>query len=322
MRATRFTELVGCREPIQLAPMGGIGTKALIRAVVDAGGMGMAAFPLQPVDAVAGQLDALAGVTPVGVNVLVPLMTDPAVVTVAAERGHLVDFYHASPDASLVGLAKQHGVTVAWQVGSVADARLAVDAGVDLIVVRGLEGGGRLHGRRPLWPLLFDVLDAVGDDVPVLAAGGIATGRGLAAALTAGAAGVRMGTAFVATAESGAHPTYKAALVAAAGGDTVVTEEFSVLWPEGPRPARVLRSALEAARARPDGPVGRIPVGPEWRDLPRFAIAPPTERTEGDIEAMALYAGDGVGAVHAIERAAIVVARVVAEAEALLARPA
>jgi NAD(P)H-dependent flavin oxidoreductase YrpB (nitropropane dioxygenase family) len=319
MHATRFTDLVGCRVPVQLAPMGGIGTGALIRAVVEAGAMGMAAFPLQPPDAVAKQLDALADVVPVGVNVLVPLMSDPAVVTIAAERGRLVDFYHASPDPKLVGLAKAHGVAVAWQVGSVDDARKAIDAGVDLLIVRGIEGGGRLHGGRPLWPLLFDVLDAFGTDVPVLAAGGIATGRGLAAALAAGASGVRMGTAFVATEESGAHPQYKAALVAAAGGDTVVTDEFSVMWPEGPRPSRVLRSALEAAGALPDGPIGRMQVGPDVIELPRFAIPAPSAAFHGRIEAMALYAGDGVGAVQAIEPAATVVARVVAEANKLLA---
>lgn len=319
MRATRFTDLVGCRVPVQLAPMGGIGTHALIRAVVEAGAMGMAAFPLQPPDAVATQLDALADVVPLGVNFLVPLLADPAIVTIAAERGRLVDFYHASPDPKLVGLAKVHGVAVAWQVGSVDDARKAVDAGVDLLVVRGIEGGGRLHGGRPLWPLLFDVLDAVGAEVPVLAAGGIATGRGLAAALAAGASGVRMGTAFVATEESGAHPHYKAALVAAGGGDTVVTEEFSVMWPEGPRPSRVLRSALDAARELPDGPIGSMKIGPDVVELPRFAIPPPTAAFEGRIEAMALYAGDGVGAVQAIQPAANVVDRVVAEADELLA---
>jgi nitronate monooxygenase len=318
MRATRFTDLVGCTVPVQLAPMGGIGTGALIRAVVEAGAMGMAAFPLQPPDAVAKQLDALADVAPLGVNFLVPLLSDPAAVTIAAERGHLVDFYHASPDPKLVGLARVHGVPVAWQVGSVEDARRAIDAGVDLLVVRGNEGGGRLHGGRPLWPLLFDVLDAVGAVGPVLAAGGIATGRGLAAALAAGASGVRIGTAFVATEESGAHPRYKAALVAAGGGDTVVTEEFSVMWPEGPRPSRVLRSALEAARELPDGPIGRMQLGADVVELPRFAIPPPTAAFQGQIEAMALYAGDGVGAVHAVEPAAQVLARIVAEADRLL----
>lgn len=317
MRTTRFTDLVGCRLPVQLAPMGGIGTAALIRAVVGAGAMGMAAFPLQPPEAVATQLDALADVGPLGVNMLVPLLSDPAVVTIAAERGRLVDFYHASPDPKLVGLAKQHGVPAAWQIGSVDDAHRAVDAGVDLLVVRGVEGGGRLHGGRPLWPLLFDVLDRVGAQIPVLAAGGIATGRGLAAALAAGADGVRMGTVFVATEESGAHPQYKEAIVAAAGGETVVTDEFSVMWPEGPRPSRVLRSAVEAARALPNGPVGRIPVGPEMVELPRFAIPPPTAAVEGRIEAMAMYAGEGVGAVRAIQPAATVIAGIITDADNL-----
>jgi NAD(P)H-dependent flavin oxidoreductase YrpB (nitropropane dioxygenase family) len=298
--------------------MGGIGTAALIRAVVEAGAMGMAAFPLQPVTVVAKQLDALADVHPFGVNFLVPLMSDPAAVTVVAERGHLVDFYHARPDASLVAMAKAHGAPVAWQVCSVDDARAAADAGVDLLVVRGLEGGGRFHGERPLWPLLFDVLDAIGSDVPVLAAGGISSGRGLAAALAAGAAGVRIGTALVATEESGAHPDYKAALVAAAGGETVVTDEFSVMWPEGPRPSRVLRSALEAARRLPDGPVARLPMGPDVLEVPRFAIPPPTAGVQGRIDAMALYAGDGVGAIASIEPAAKVVDRIVSDADRLL----
>jgi NAD(P)H-dependent flavin oxidoreductase YrpB (nitropropane dioxygenase family) len=279
----------------------------------------MAAFPLQPVDAVARQLDALADIGPLGVNFLVPLISDPAVVTAAAERGRLVDFYHADPDPKLVARAKAHGVTVAWQIGSVDHARAAMDAGVDMLVVRGIEGGGRLHGRRPLWPLLFDVLDAVGRDVPVLAAGGIATGRGLAAALAAGAAGVRIGTLFVATLESGAHPLYKAALIAAQGGDTVVTDEFSVMWPEGPRPSRVLRSAIDAARALPDGAVARTPVGRDMLEVPRFAVPAPTAATEGHIEAMALYAGDGVGALRAIEPAATALTRIVTEADALLA---
>ena len=90
------------------------------------------------------------------------------------------------------------------------------------------------------------------------------------------------------------------------------------MWPEGPRPSRVLRSALEAARELPDGPIGQMQLGADQIELPRFAIPPPTLAFQGQIEAMALYAGDGVGAVHAVEPAAKVLARVVAEADKLL----
>ncbi len=324
MGPTTFTELVGCEVPVQLAPMGGgIGSDELVRAVAGAGAMAMVAFSSDGPVQVAARLDALADVAALGANVLLPFMEDPAVVTAIAERGRLVDFYHASPDAALVERARREGVPVAWQVGTLDDARRALDAGVDLLVVRGEEGGGRLHGGRPLWPLLSDVLDTVdasGRPVPVLPAGGIASGRGLASALAAGAAGVRLGTVFVATDESGAHPRYKELLVAAAGGETVVTDEFSVWWPEGSRPCRVLRSALELARQLGDDEVvARLGSEPDAMEIPARAVLPPGAIVDGDIDAMALYAGDGVGRITSIRPAAEVVAQVVAEAEALLA---
>jgi nitronate monooxygenase len=155
-------------------------------------------------------------------------------------------------------------------------------------VVRGVEGGGRMYGHRSLWPLLAEVLDAV--EVPVLAAGGIATGRLLAAGLAAGAGGVRVGTRFVATVESGAHPRYKSALADASGGETVLTDAFRVMWPDEVRTARVLQSALETANSA-DDPVGKMTMGPVEIDVPRFGVAPPSTTATGNIEAMALYAG-------------------------------
>lgn len=173
-----------------------------------------------------------------------------------------------------------------------------------------------MHGDQPLRPLLDDVLARV--DVPVLAAGGLATGHDLADVLDAGAAGARLGTRFVATEESGAHPLYKQAIVDATAEETALVTDFSVLWPNGPEPHRVLTRALDAARRSPDvigeapGPGGRMPV-------PRFAVLPPTAACTGDIEAFAMYAGTSVGAIHSIEPAAVVLARIAAEAEAQLA---
>ena len=130
-----------------------------------------------------------------------------------------------------------------------------------------------MHGDQPLLPLLNQVLDRV--DVPVVAAGGLATGRDLAAMLAAGAAGVRMGTRFVATEESGAHPHYKQAIVDATAEETALVTDFSVLWPNGPEPHRVLTRALEAARRSPDV-VGEAPAGGGRFPVPRFAVLPPT----------------------------------------------
>ncbi|MGH9228522.1 MAG: NAD(P)H-dependent flavin oxidoreductase [Acidimicrobiales bacterium] len=204
-----------------------------------------------------------------------------------------------------------------WQVGAVDEARAAADAGCDLIVVRGTEGGGRMHGDRSLWPLLTEVLDAV--DVPVIASGGIANGRGLAAAVAAGAAGCRMGTRFVVTPESGAHTTYKEAIVRADGDGTVLTDAFRTGWPDTVADARVLRSALERNASLPDdATVATVRIGPTTLDVPRFGFIPPVVAAVGNIEAMAMYAGESAALVDAIVPAAEIVARTVREADDLL----
>ena len=172
-----------------------------------------------------------------------------------------------------------------------------------------------MHGTRSLWPLLDDVLEAV--DVPVVAAGGIATARGVAAALAAGASAARVGTRFVATRESGAHERYKQALVNAEGGDSVMTEAYAVLWPDEVKTSRVLRQSLVAAANAPDV-VGTLRVGDQDLQLPRYAVAPPTAAASGTVEAMPMYAGEGVGAIHAVEPAADVVRELVDGATELL----
>jgi nitronate monooxygenase len=319
---TRFTELVGCEVPIQLAPMGAICTPELIAEVTKAGGMGMTGLPMAPAEAVAQMLEGLAASAkgPFGFNVLMPFL-DVEVVDAAAARCRLVDFYHGDPDPDLIERVHEHDTLAGWQVGSVADARAAAGAGCDVLVVRGTEGGGRMHGDRSLWPLLIEVLGGV--DVPVIAAGGIAEGRGVAAALAAGAAGVRMGTRFVATPESGAHPAYKGAIVAAGGGETVLTDAYRVSWPSEQANARVLRSALERARSLAgDAPVGKMTMGPQTVDIPRFGAPPPAATAEGDVMAMALYAGESVASIDAIEPAGELVRRIAADAEFHLRAPA
>lgn len=306
MLRTSFTDLVGCRLPIQLAPMGGAGSPDLVAAVVEAGGMGMFATALVPVAAMESALERVAARTsgPVGFNVLMPFY-DEGFVDALAPRVRLVDFYHGAPDPAVVRRVHDAGPLAGWQVGSVDEAKAAVDAGCDLVVVRGVEGGGRMWGERSLWPLLDEVLDVV--DVPVVAAGGIGTGRGMAAALAAGAAAVRMGTRFIATEESSAHDVWKQGVMDASAADTVLTDAFSVLWPNGPEPHRVLRSALAAAERMDADVVAELPAGNGSMPVPRFAAVAPNRSATGAVEAMALYAGESVFAVQSIERAGDVV---------------
>ena len=315
---TAFTDLIGCEVPIQLAPMGAMCTPELVRAVVGAGAMGMISMPGAPAPVVTEMLDTLGGQVPgpFGFNMLIPFL-DPDIIDVAATRCRYVDFYHGHVDPALVERVHVGGALAGWQVGSVDEARAAADAGCDLIVTRGTEGGGRMHGDRSLWPLLSEVLDAV--DVPVVASGGIANGRGLAAAIAAGAAGCRMGTRFVATPESGAHPAYKEAIVRARGDGTVLTDAFRTDWPDSEANARVLRSAMERNASLPDGAtVATVQIGPSTLDVPRFGFIAPPATAHGDIEAMALYAGESAGLIDAIVPAAEIVARTVRRADDLL----
>ncbi len=314
---TTFTELVGCDVPIQLAPMGGVPTPALIAAVNEAGGMGALGAGPMPSEALAATLSVVRAHTlgPLAVNILVPYL-DLDVVKVAAGGATVVDFYHGDPDAELVELVHQHGALAGWQVGSLDGAEAAARAGCDVVVVRGIEGGGRMHGTESLWPLLVEVVESV--DLPVLAAGGIGDSRGMAAALAAGAAGVRMGTRFLAAVESATHPVYRDAVIAASAADSVLTDEFREGWPDARSWSRVLRSSLEAARAFQGGTVGELVMGPATMPVPRLGVPPPLAGSSGAVEAMAMYAGESVRFVRAIESAGEIVRTIAGGAEQLL----
>jgi NAD(P)H-dependent flavin oxidoreductase YrpB (nitropropane dioxygenase family) len=163
-----------------------------------------------------------------------------------------------------------------WQVGSVREAVSGEKAGCDFIIAQGIEAGGHLRGQLSLLPLLAGVLDAV--SVPVLATGGIGTARSIAAVLQTGAAGVRMGTRFIAAAESNAHPEYVQALIAAGAEDTVLTTRFEVDCPMCPATHRVVRSALELAEALPDRPIGEIEVfGSHYPSHASLVFRPPVK---------------------------------------------
>jgi NAD(P)H-dependent flavin oxidoreductase YrpB (nitropropane dioxygenase family) len=313
--STTFTKLVGATAPIQLAAMPGVTTPELVAAVADAGGLGMLGAPLMPASVLEATLDRLATATSgvFGVNFLMPFL-DPECLPIAARRARVVEFFYGEPDAALVVQGHAFGALVGWQVGSVAEALAAVRAGCDFVVAQGTEAGGHVRGTTSLLPLLSAVLDAV--RVPVVAAGGIATAHDLAAVLAAGAGGARVGTRFVASSESGAHPAYVRALLRATAGDTVLTEAYSVLWPGAPH--RVLRSAVEAAERLAPGVIGETRYAGQTLAVERFSVMVPSTGTTGNVEAMALYAGESVGNVNAVRPACDIVSELVGGAERLL----
>jgi NAD(P)H-dependent flavin oxidoreductase YrpB (nitropropane dioxygenase family) len=201
-----------------------------------------------------------------------------------------------------------------WQVGWGDEGKKAAEAGCDLVVAQGIEGGGHIRGTVG-WPALMDELLA-SVDVPVVAAGGIGSARAMAAALAAGAAGVRVGTRFVATRESGAHPLYVEALLRASGADTVITTAFSGMWPNAPH--RVLRSCVTAMEAFDGEVVGTIEMAATKLPIPKGSAPVPTRQTTGAVAAMALYAGESVGNVVRVQSAGDVVRELAEGAEELL----
>jgi len=313
---TRFTELVGCEAPIQLAAMGGgIGTPRLAYAVAAAGGLGMvgaSGFDRKTlVEAFDTRETRPAPEQHVGAGFLIPFV-DRDIVAAVAPLVQVIEFFYGDPDPVLVQLGSSGGALVSWQVGSAAEALAAAGAGCDFVIAQGVEAGGHVRGTIGVLMLLDEVLAAV--DLPVLAAGGVATARGLAAALAAGADGVRVGTRFLLAEESSAHPDYRASVIAANAGDTVVTDAFNVNWPDAPH--RVLRSSLDAAANRTGDVSGASYPGGEA--IPLFAPSPPSDKIGGPIEALAHYAGESVSAATDVLPAADILRQLAGGAEALL----
>ena len=233
---TRFTRLVGCRLPFQLAVLGGVGTTELAAAVSAGGGLGMVPYGVEPPSTELG---------PSGIGFLIPYLPPAGVIAEAASRVRVVEFFEGDPDEGLVSAGHGGGALVSWQVGSVDEGRAAEAAGCDLVVAQGVEAGGHVRGTTPHDQLVPAVLAAV--SVPVLAAGGIGTAERAAALIAAGADAVRVGTRFLACPECNTHTAYVNALLAAGADDTVLTGDFddSGHWPAA---VRVIGSSLIKAR--------------------------------------------------------------------------
>jgi nitronate monooxygenase len=295
--------------PVMQAPLGGCATPQLASAVSQAGGLGTLAASWTEPDVLRERIRSITRATdrPFCVNLVLEFEQEERLEVVVEERAPVISFSFGL-EPRLVDRALASGALVLVQVGSVDAARAAAAAGADALIVQGVEAGGHVQGVVGLLPLLAEVQRAV--PLPVLAAGGIGDPASARAALDAGAQAVVMGTRFLASDESDAHPIYKACLLEAEARDTVLTGLFDVGWEDSPH--RVLRNSTyerwEDAGSPPNGE--RPGEGDEIAGgSPRYASNPPLADTEGDIEAMAMYAGESVGAITAVEPATAIVER-------------
>ncbi|MEV6304957.1 nitronate monooxygenase [Actinoplanes sp. NPDC051861] len=320
---TRFTEEYGLATPIAQAGMAFVAmTPELPVAVSNAGALGALGVGLLPAPVLAQVVSGIRAGTdrPFNVNFITGFTSDDQIATVCDARVPVASFHWGHPPRAWIDRLHNAGVRVFEQVGSVDAAKYAVDDGVDVVVAQGLEAGGHNFATLPTFALVPLVVDAVAPAL-VLAAGGIADGRGLAAALMLGADGAWIGTRLVATDESGAAEGYKERLVTAAATETVRTSLFGPEMPDF-NPMRVLRNrATEETPAGTGRPViGRTSLGGQDVEITRFSNLVPMRATTGDLDEMPLLAGQGVGLVDAVKSAASVIADITAQASEMLGR--
>lgn len=322
--ATTLTDTLGLEVPIVQAPVGSATCPALAATVADAGALGMLAVTWRDEAATREVLaetnqrtDGVFGVNVVADSDAKDISTETHV-EVCLQEG--IDIYSFSfGDASpYIDQIHAHGGTVLQSVGSAKEARNAADAGVDILVAQGWEAGGHVQSEVATLPLVPRIVDVV-PDTPVIAAGGIADGRGIAAVLTLGAAGAWIGTRFLATEEARVHRLYQQRVLEADETETVYSTLFDEGWPEVPH--RVIENTTVSdwnAAGKPESQrPGEGEVVAETDDgvpIRRYEDSLATAGMTGNVEELPLYAGQSAGLTHEVQPADELVATLTDEA--------
>ncbi|XP_010270915.1 PREDICTED: nitronate monooxygenase-like [Nelumbo nucifera] len=306
-----FGGILGFDNGIVLAPMGpDVAGPKLVAAVANAGGIGLLVSPVNSYDMTVKAITETRKLTdkPFGAGILLEFDNTRTVQAIFDEKLACMQVYWGDFTKEMVDEAHKHGVKILHQIGSLKDAEKAIAAGVDCIIVQGVEAGGHIIGTVGLIALLPRVVDLVGDrEIAVVAAGSIADPRGYVAALSLGAHGICMGTRFVATKESYANHYYKQQLLHYTEADTDRTDLYNrATWRS---PVRCLntpfhqqwKNAPESVENNEEQPIVSYSIiHGEETVLRRFAgqVANPT--TAGELENMVMYAGQGVGLIKEI----------------------
>jgi len=325
-----FFDKLGLHLPIWNAGMGGlIAGPSLAAAVAEAGGLGVLGVGGIPPNLIVTAIEntRLATTHVFGANIILPMSDGADIEACFNARVPVLVLFWGDPQP-FVKDAHKRDMFVVSQVGTSDEASTVADAGVDAVILQGVEAGGHVKAVTPLREILRQTVSALGS-TPVIAAGGLATGTDIAQTLKDGARAVSLGTRFVASTEAGAFPDYKDRIIKARATDTVLTKLFDVGWSEAPH--RVIRTAAidrweESGRPqsgqRPgEGErIGTAWLGEESLPLLRYSVMPPLEHFDGDIEALPLYAGKSVEHIYDIEPAARIIDRLMDELKTALTR--
>jgi NAD(P)H-dependent flavin oxidoreductase YrpB (nitropropane dioxygenase family) len=309
-----FCSLTGVRLPVIQAPIGSAAIPILAAAVSEAGALGTLALSWSAPDVVRATIGDMRARTakPFAVNLLLEWPQEDRLGATLDEGVKLISLAWGDPRAYVKAI-HDAGALLIQTVSTAEEARRCVEAGADIIVAQGWEAGGHVRGTVATLALTPAVVDAVAP-VPVVAAGGIADGRGLAAVLALGASGAWIGTRFLASVEARAHDVYKQQLLNSSEADTILTGLFEGGWPNAPH--RVLRNStvkrwLEAGSPQPGSRPGETEATAFRAN--GSAIAPYNSSMAvpdmtGDVGSLPQYSGQGVALIHEILPAAEIVA--------------
>ncbi len=328
MLQTALCRQLGIEYPIFSVGMGGgMAGPELTASVSNAGGCGVLGMGGLPARFIREQIQQTRTLTdkPFGVNIILPLLQEGQVETCLDEQVPILVLFWGDPKP-YIEEAHRRGTKVFIQVGSVEEAKAAAEAGIDGIIAQGVEAGGHVKSTTSLSTIVPAVVEAV-SPIPVIASGGIANGKGIVAALSLGAQAVSMGTRFLCSEETQVIRAYKERVVRSKAEDTVYTFLFDVGWPDAAH--RVLRNAAlnewEAAgrpqtgtRPEEGSVIGTMSMAGTRVEVPKYAVFPPMTGFSGDVEQMALYAGESCTLIHDIKPAGQIVRDLVHEAEEVL----
>jgi enoyl-[acyl-carrier protein] reductase II len=312
---TRLTDALQIEHPVMLAGMGGVSYHALAAAVSEAGGFGCLGASTMDQDEMVREIRAVKSATskPFGVDLLTALPEQMmSNIELVVREGAQVFVAGLGVPRDAIKLCHDNNVLVINMCGKVRHAIAAVEAGCDIVVAQGTEAGGHT-GTVATMPLVPQIVDAVGDRVPVVAAGGLFDGRGLAASLALGADGVWLGTRFIATPEARSTPGYKEALVRTAEDGTVVSKAFTgkTLRAVRNKTTQYFEDHPEELKPFPEQIFEAVSTG-------TLHLTGGDEAAGVDPERECYPAGQGTGAIDELVPAGELVRRIAAEAEAVI----
>ncbi|SPJ29822.1 NAD(P)H-dependent flavin oxidoreductase [Falsiruegeria mediterranea] len=319
-----LSSVLDTRIPILSAPMAGAAGPDLVAAVCNAGGYGVLPLWHKPMDGFVADLAQAQAATQqnfaVNINVANPYKDQ--LQACIDHKVHAVSLFWGM-DTDAIDMAKDGGLKVLYSVGTSQEAKAAEAAGADVIVAQGWEAGGHVWGRVSSLALIPAVVDAV--NIPVVAAGGIADGRAMAAAMMLGASGVWVGTRFLASTEATIHETYRQRILDAREDQTEWYHElYDISWPDAPH--RALKNSTSQGWHQAGAPKpGQRPnegqvIGhrPNGDPVERYQSYTPFSGTTGDVDAMSLWSGQGVSQVRQVMSAAEIVDELYRDAQTAL----